>query len=581
MSAKAIISEAVSKKYGTIILLGITILLATVAKIAMAFIVQILIDRILPVAPVDNPPLGMWVGLFVLAMISSLLLDVASQFQAVKLGTFVTSSLSKTIYSQTLRADYSDISKLSIEELALATTKDSETIGNQFIGKNWVVFWKQILVLTILFASMMFIVPLWGLIAFIVLPLFYMSMHSLKKFITKIDQETFEEMNKVKAKATDSYAKIRGLKLVNGIVAEEEHFEEQLNVLMKKHRFLDFIKRLYDNQLTHLFIGVIAAILFGIGGFLSIQNQMQATIGKLIIFVLLIPFVYYSFKTLMNTSIHPRIIEKELKTIETILSIKSEIKSEPISQLDDVISLKFQNVTYYGDATESSLEQISFELKRGEKLGVLSYDRENRRTLFELFTKLIRPRDGVVSINNCDINKLNTFYLRDLITSVSSDLYLFPDTIEKNITYPLAFDEYKYNDALNKSGLKELITKFDLKDQTIVNDSTEFTKSFQQRLRLANAFYKDSKIFVLNDATLHLDVRSEETIMKEINKLKNKIAIIMSDKAYNVLSCDKVMILMNGQMIEYGKLQDLLQNKDSEFNKMIKKVKTTRNVKVS
>jgi ATP-binding cassette subfamily C protein len=102
-----------------------------------------------------------------------------------------------------------------------------------------------------------------------------------------------------------------------------------------------------------------------------------------------------------------------------------------------------------------------------------------------------------------------------------------------------------------------------------------------QRLVLANAFYKDSKIFVLNNATSNLDVRSEEAVMKEVYKLKNKIAIIMSDKVYNVLNCDKVLILMGGQVLEYGKLQDLLQNKDSEFNKMIKKVKTTRSVKVS
>ncbi|HBP25786.1 MAG TPA: hypothetical protein DD618_02410 [Acholeplasmatales bacterium] len=201
--------------------------------------------------------------------------------------------------------------------------------------------------------------------------------------------------------------------------------------------------------------------------------------------------------------------------------------------------------------------------------------------MFDLVTKLIRPRDGVISINNCDLNKMNTFYLRDIITAVPQEISLMDDTIANNITYPMAFDEYKYNDALNRSGLKDILSTLENKDQTRIDKNSQFSNDFRQRIVLANAFYKDSKIFVLNEATSYLDVRSEEAIMKEFYKLKNKIAIVMSDKVYNILNCDKVLIISEGRVLEYGKVQDLLQNKDSEFNRMIKKVKTTRIAKVS
>ncbi|MGD9605774.1 MAG: ABC transporter transmembrane domain-containing protein [Bacilli bacterium] len=581
MSAKAIVSEAISIKKGPLIFLGITILIATAFKISMAFILQIIIDQVLPLDPTLDPALGMWVGLFVVAMIFSVVLDFLSNFQAVNIGTFVTESLSKEVFSHAIRADYLEISQIPTSDLAVSTTKDCEVIGNQFIGKNWVQFWKQIIVLTALFATMMAIVPLWGLITFIVLPFFYMVMHSLKKFINKIDADTFEKIQNLQQNTQNTFSQIRGIKLKNGIIPTEEQFGKDISKIMRKHRFLDMLKRLYDSQLGDLFVGSVIAVILGIGGYLTIRGDMEATIGKLLAFIAMIPFVYHSFKSLMNISIHSKIVEKELKSLDFILSLHTEMKSEPINQLEEVLSLKFQRVSYYNEAKDNTIDQVSFELKRNEKLGVLSYEPENRQILFELLTKLIKPKDGIISINNCDINKMNTQYLRETITSISADQYLNEDTIANNITFPLAFDEYKYNDALNRSGLKEIIAELELKDQTVIAKSASFSKAFLQRLQLANAFYKDSKIFVLNDATSYLDIRSEEAIMKEVNKLKNKMVIIMSDKVYNVLNCDKIIILMNGQVVEYGKLPDLLQNKDSEFNKMIKKVKTTKAIKVS
>ena len=581
MLTKTIISEAISKKSWSLVLLGFTILMGTLFKIAMALVLQNIIDKVLPVDPSLNPHLGMWVGLFVFGLLFSILFDFLGYYQAVKIGSFVTESLSKEVFSHALRADYMEVSSLPANDLAVSITKDCEVIGNQFIGKNWIFFWKQIIILIALFSTMMAIVPLWGLITFIVLPLFYMSLHSLRKFINKMDKDTYDKIQNLQVKTQKNLAMIRGIKLKNGIIPVEEQFGKDIEQLMNRHRFLDLLKRLYDSQLSDLFIGSLIGIILGIGGYLTIRGDMEATIGKLLAFVLMIPFVYHSFKSLMNISINTRIVDKEIEALEAIMGLRSEMKSEPVNQIEEVLSLKFQNVSFEGEQKDDLLDQVSFEIKRGEKLGILSYEPQDRQVIFELMTKLIRPKDGVISINNCDVNQMNTQYLRELITSVSSQQFVNQDTIANNITFPLLFDEYKYNDALNRSGLKEIVANFEQKDQTIVLETPLFTKSFLQRLQLANAFYKDSKIFILNDATAHLDIRSEEAIMKEVNKLKNKMVIIMSDKVYNVLNCDKILILMNGQVVEYGKLPDLLQNKDSEFNKMIKKVKTTKVVKVS
>ena len=94
-----------------------------------------------------------------------------------------------------------------------------------------------------------------------------------------------------------------------------------------------------------------------------------------------------------------------------------------------------------------------------------------------------------------------------------------------------------------------------------------------QRITLANAFYKDSKIFVFNEATSALAVREEDAIMNEIFKLKNKLVVIMTDKIYYIAKCDKILILENDQVVEYGKTAELLQDRGSLLSRLIKKVR--------
>jgi len=581
MTSKSLISEAISKKIGAIILLSFSILAATVSKIAMAFIFQHIIDSVLPMTPDQNPPLGLWVGFFVLALLTGFVLDLTNHYQATDLGTYVTSSLSKAVYSAGMRAEYGEIQKFQSEELVKKTTGDCEKIGLEYIGKNWTGFLKEIIVLVSLFTAMMIIVPLWGLITFIVLPLFYMAIHGMEKYILRLNLNEEQELQARADRVLESFTKIRGIKLDNGVTREEDEFNRLTDACIKKHQHVATLKNLFDHGLIDLFVGLIIAVILGIGGYLTINSGMEATIGRVASFVIMIPFAYMTFRKLMLVKIRPANIAAELKSLDQVFLLRSEVKSEPIANLEEVLSLKFQNVSYFGNSAEENLEAISFELKRGEKLGILSYEATSRNIMFDLVTKLIRPRDGVISINNCDLNKMNTFFLRDIITAVPQEINLMDDTIANNITYPMAFDEYKYNDALNRSGLKEILATLENKDQTMIDRNSEFTNDFRQRIVLANAFYKDSKIFVLNEATSYLDVRSEEAVMKEFYKLKNKIAIVMSDKVYNVLNCDKVLIISEGRVLEYGKVQELLQNKDSEFNRMIKKVKTTRIAKVS
>jgi len=324
-------------------------------------------------------------------------------------------------------------------------------------------------------------------------------------------------------------------------------------------------------------INLVLAVLVGYGSYVALQNDLT-TLGSLVASLILVPRTFPSFRKLMDTMFKPSYIAEEVETINDLLTLKPENRGDTVQQLDEIYSLKFKDVNFdYGRNSKFTMNDINFELKKGEKLGVLGLSKSGKTTLSDLIAKIIRVKQGSISINNCDINKINTYYLRELIAIVPQDSKLFYGTIEENIRYPFEFDEYKYNDALNRSQLKSVINALDKRDRTIVDENTDLlTPSQKQKIALANALYKDSKIIVLDEATSKMDQETEQEITNEIYKLKNKIIIMISNRIHNLTNCDKILILNNGRVVEYGKTSELLDNKKSTFAKMMTEQVTSK-----
>lgn len=521
--------------------------------------------------------MAFWIGSFVVSLLLLVGIGLVTKNLVVSISTNLSTSLTNAAYSASLRSEINEFEKFDKELIATKIVNDANYIGEVYIGRNWFVFFRNLIYIIGYFISMMIISPVLGAIAFGALPIFYMLVRSYDKYFGKLDTKATTSYDARANKIKDDLVNLRSIKLRNGIVLEEEEMakiNEEYIATKKTHSLLKDVK---DHKLFDLLVGLLLALLLGIGGYQS--TRFAPIPGTITTVVLMTPIVYRLFSQLMYNTIMPSFIENELESLEEIISVRSELKAEPISSLDEIHSFKFQNVTY--TVNSLSINDVNFELKRGEKLGVLSIEDNNDRVMFDLLTKLVRPKEGIISINNCDFNKINTIYLRSLITAIPDERNLFRDTIANNIIYPLEFDEYKYNDALNKSGLKDFLVNLEDKDKTILDPSMPINEELKQRIIFANAFYKDSKIFILNETNSKLEPRKEEQLTQEIFELKNKITIILTDKNYSVLKCDKVLILGKDEVLEYGRVDELLEDKTSVLSSLIKKVKTTKSAKVS
>lgn len=569
MNIKDNIFQFVSEKIKLIIALFFTTLFSILFSITSIITFADLVEELFVKKNYEALPIR--ITIMVISIILSFVLSIAKTKQFSNLGNYISSNLAKQAYSSMLHAEITDIEKEEVREAISNIVVNSEKIGSSYISNNILPIFEKIMYIFITFITLLVVKPAFALIAFIGLPFFFAIEKGLEKllviFVNKKDSLSIVNSNKI----SESFQKIRDIKLENSIKYEEEEFSKIVKNYTDATERRDVTVGLVKHLMENFFSTIIIMIIIGIGGWLVGSEKLGITSKVLLVFVLVVPTIYAEFRRIMKLHFLPSSIAKEVSELEMVINLKSEIKTEPINNLDEILNFKFEDVTYINSNKKKIFEKVSFELKRGEKIGILSVDKEFKDSIFNIITKMSKPNSGIVSINNCDTNKINTSYLRDLITSVYDESTIIDDTIIKNISYPLKFDDYKYNDALNRTGLKEMIAELPKKENTILNKDADLSKDFIDRVIFANAFYKDSKIYLLKDATKDYPLNTESELLSEIFKLKNKIIILMTDKVYNLVGCDKVLIFENGEVIEYGKYSELLQDKTSRLYKVMRK----------
>ncbi len=574
MKIKNLILQYFNDKIRLSIGLGFTMLLIISCKLAGIIAFADLMEKIF--VKENYGVLPSRITIIIFSVIFVFALTIVKNKQAVGLSSYISSSLAKNAYESLLNAEINEVEKEEIKEGVKNIVSYSELVGDNYVGKNLLVIIEKSLYIFVTFITLLVIKPALALIAFIGLPcVFGIEMAFDKLFIKYKNKE--EELKKKNINIIeDSYHKIRNIKLDNAIKYENEIYDNFTHSCDDIKAKKNIVEELNNGLIRKLSVGITLSIVIGVGCWLTKSENLGITSKVLLILVLSIPFIYDEFCVATKLHLTPNYINDEIEELLSIINLKSEIKAEVINNLDEVHSLKFTDVTYINSNKVKVFDKLNFEVKRGEKLGILSIDKEFKDGVFNIITKMIKPKSGVVEINNCDINKINTLYLRDLITSIYDGTTINNDSIINNVYYPLKFDEYKYNDALNKTGLKDIISELPFKENTILNLSNPFDQDKIHKVIFANAFYKDSKIYLLNDATNNYMVDTEKEMIDAIKKLKNKIIIMLTDKVFNIVDCDKVLIYEDGMVVEYGRYNELIQDKSSYLYRLLRKSSSIR-----
>ncbi|KAK9506249.1 hypothetical protein O3M35_008219 [Rhynocoris fuscipes] len=235
-------------------------------------------------------------------------------------------------------------------------------------------------------------------------------------------------------------------------------------------------------------------------------------------------------------------------------------------------TIRFNNVKLrYRPGLPLALNGVTFNIGPAEKIGIVGRTGAGKSSLLTALFRLVDLHEGTITIDGHDIASLNLEVLRSRMSIIPQDPVLFSGTIRSNLDPLGEHTDDEIWRALEKTRLKDRISMEDSKLETVVNfNADNLSTGERQLLCLSRALLKNSKILMLDEATASLDMNTEQIVHHTVFKeLRQTTTLIIAHRLATVSSCDRILVIENGQVAEFDEPEVLLQNPDSFYYKMM------------
>lgn len=232
--------------------------------------------------------------------------------------------------------------------------------------------------------------------------------------------------------------------------------------------------------------------------------------------------------------------------------------------------IRFNNLNFsYPERNTLVLKNVSLSIKKGEMTAIVGPTGSGKTTLINLMVRFYDCADSSIMIDGIDIKEFTLKSLRNKMALVSQDVFIFDDTIRKNIAYSVDGDisDEELIDVSKRARLHDFIMRLPKKFDTYVGDrGVKLSGGEKQRVAIARALLKGAEILILDEATSSLDTKTERLIQEAINEaIKDRTAIVIAHRLSTIKRADKIVVIENGGLIEQGSLDELLEKKGTFY----------------
>ena len=489
----------------------------------------------------------------------------------IKVGIKIIKNIQTLMAKKFLLSDISHITKKHSGRYLSNFTSDTGVLFGVLTGVVVTLF-KETFTLIALLGLMFYHDWQLSLLAIIMIPIAAFSSKNLGKKMGKKVHISLEASDKFMKFLSEM---IKGSWLIKIYQKEEEELKRISMVIDEKFKAIRKVEqtRLGAGPIMEIISAVAIAIVVFFAGSRSMQGAI--TLGEFVSFLAALMLAYQPVRALAGINIGIQEGIAAAKRIYEIIDQKNEIyhdENAPSLELKNA-SIEFKNISFtYPDGTHA-LRNLSAKIEGGTKVGLVGVSGSGKTTFLNLIPRFFHLKNGSIFIDNQNINDINLNSLRKEISLVSQDVILFDDTIRANILYGNAFaSNEEIIEACKFAAAQDFVEKLPNKYETIIGENgIKLSGGQKQRLSIARAILKNSSIILLDEATSSLDSESESIIQKAIENLtKNKTTIIIAHRLSTVMNCDKILVFENGQIIEEGK-HEFLVNNSSTYKKLYEK----------
>ena len=494
----------------------------------------------------------------------------------IKVGRLVKEDLQLDLVRSLIKSDTETIDKKHTGKFVSNLTFDAGLIEN-LCSVGILNLFKDFLTLIALLSVMFYQNWKLSLFAIIMIPLATSAAKNLGKRISKVSTEAQEksgDLNKYLIELLSNHKLIK--------VFQKEDYETK-----RSTKFInDLAEKLMKSAIVFVRSSPIMETLTGImiGGIIYYSGSLiisgELSINNFFSFLAAMMLAYQPVRSLATLNITINTGLAGARRVLPIIDQKNKVTevSTPLDLNVDKAEVKIINLTFKYNETENIvLDNINLNFEGGKMTALVGHSGAGKSTIMNMIPRFYDPEKGDILIDNQSIYKSKLQDLRSNISLVSQETTLFDDTVKNNIIYAnLNATNDEINNALKYSFAEEFINKLPNKLETIIGEKgVRLSGGEKQRLSIARAILKKSKIILLDEATSSLDADTEKKIQDAINFLtQNKTTIVIAHRLSTILNSNKIFVVNKGKVVGSGNHEELIKSSDiykNFYEKQIKK----------
>lgn len=403
------------------------------------------------------------------------------------------------------------------------------------------------------------------------LPILAVTIYFVNNTINKKSEAIQESLSKLTTNAQESYS---GIRVIKSFVQEKAmlgFFTKNSEEYKKNAIGLSKVEAIYFPSIT-LLIGLSTLLTIMIGGLYYINGGHNIGVNTIVEFVMYINMLTFPVSAIGLTASMIQRAAASQKRINEFLKTEPVIQNElnpVLKKLDG--NIHFQNVQFvYPHTGIHALKDFNLEIKKGEKVAIVGRTGSGKSTIAHLLLRMYDVTEGSLEIDGDNIRHIELKTLREQISYVPQDVFLFSETVENNIRFGTpATARANVVTAAARASVAGEIEGFSQQYDTMIGErGVTLSGGQKQRISIARAFIKNPALVIFDDCLSAVDARTEKEVIGNLkNYLDGKTAIIITHRIFSLLDFDSIVVLEDGVIIEKGSHKELLE-KDGYYAKL-------------
>jgi ATP-binding cassette subfamily B protein len=394
------------------------------------------------------------------------------------------------------------------------------------------------------------------------LPILAVTIYFINNTIHKKSEKIQESLSQLTTNAQETYSGIRVIKSFVQEKAMMGFFTKNAEEFKKNVLGLVKVESIYFPSIT-LLIGLSTLLTIMIGGLYYIRGGHGIGVNTIVEFVMYINMLTFPVSAIgLTASMIQRAAASQKRInefLDTVPAIHNEMQAsrQPLKG-----HIRFEKVNFiYPNTGIQAVKDFSLDIRPGEKIAIVGRTGSGKTTLAQLLLRMYDVTGGQIQMDGSDIRQLNLTTLREQISYVPQDVFLFSETVENNIGFGLnEFSHNRVEQAAKRASVDQEIAGFSTQYDTMIGErGVTLSGGQKQRISIARALIKDPEIVIFDDCLSAVDASTEKAIISGLNEyLEDKTAIIITHRIFSLFNFDRVVVLEDGKITETGTHEELI-----------------------